>query len=140
MKLRDRLARFFQNRNGADQLSRTFTWAAFAIVILSFLVSPLLNGILSIVLWVLALLCLVYSYRRIFSKDINKRRSENARYLTWKDGKKAQLRKRKTQFQQRKDYRFFTCPQCKTTLRIPRGKGTVQITCRQCGNKFRAKS
>lgn len=38
--------------------------------------------------------------------------------------------------QQRKVYRFFTCPQCSQKLRVPKNKGKVRITCTKCGHSF----
>ena len=34
----------------------------------------------------------------------------------------------------------MTCPDCKTTLRVPRGHGKIKIVCRKCGNTFTGKS
>ena len=33
-----------------------------------------------------------------------------------------------------------TCPACKTTLRVPKGRGKIKIVCRKCGNSFMGKS
>ena len=38
--------------------------------------------------------------------------------------------------EQGRDYRFFTCPGCGGQLRVPRGKGRIQITCPRCGQRF----
>ena len=39
-----------------------------------------------------------------------------------------------------KKYRYFKCPKCKKLLRIPRGVGSVTITCKDCGTKFDKKA
>ena len=39
-----------------------------------------------------------------------------------------------------KDYKLFTCPTCKTTLRVPKGKGRINLTCPKCQTKFAGKS
>ena len=52
----------------------------------------------------------------------------------------AGLKIRREKWVQRKDYKFFTCPSCKTTLRVPRGKGKIEIVCRRCGSRFSGKS
>jgi len=140
MKFRDRVARFFQGRNGVDHLSRIFIWICFGLLILSFLFSRIWGGIASTIIWGIGLVCLIYSYWRVLSKNISKRREENAKFLYWRDRMKGRLRKKKLQFQQRKEFKFFSCPNCKTTLRVPKGKGTLQISCRQCGTKFKGKS
>ncbi len=35
-------------------------------------------------------------------------------------------------------YNYFTCPKCRRALRVPKGKGKIQITCPKCGEKFLA--
>ena len=52
----------------------------------------------------------------------------------------AAYRVRRERWVQRKDYKFFTCPSCRTTLRVPRGKGQIRIVCRKCGNTFTGKT
>ena len=52
----------------------------------------------------------------------------------------AEFRVRWERWVQRKDYKFFTCPSCKTTLRVPRGHGKIKIVCRKCGSSFTGKS
>ena len=53
---------------------------------------------------------------------------ENRRYLIWKsritDGKN----------------RYYRCPNCKQTVRVPRGRGKICIKCPKCGEKFIRKS
>ena len=34
------------------------------------------------------------------------------------------------------EYNIFICSQCGTNLRIPAGKGRVQLTCPKCRNQF----
>ena len=39
-----------------------------------------------------------------------------------------------------KKYCYFTCPKCKRRLRVPRGVGSVTVTCKNCGAKFDKKA
>ena len=39
-----------------------------------------------------------------------------------------------------KDHRYFKCPNCGQQLRVPRGKGKITVTCRNCGVSFEEKS
>lgn len=39
-----------------------------------------------------------------------------------------------------KEHRYFKCPECKHTLRVPKGKGKIEITCPFCNRKFKKKT
>ena len=81
-----------------------------------------------------------YSYFRMFSRNIYKRQTENAWYWEKRSRVVASVRMLKERWVQRKDYRFYSCPSCRTTLRVPRGKGQIKIVCRKCGSSFVRKS
>lgn len=38
--------------------------------------------------------------------------------------------------QERKHFKFFKCPACHQKIRVPKGKGRIEITCPRCGEKF----
>ena len=87
-----------------------------------------------------ALVLLGFTYYRMFSRDLIRRSDENARYFRIRERVLSALRVRKEQWVQRKDYKFFVCPACKATLRVPKGRGKIKIVCRKCGNSFMGKS
>ena len=35
-----------------------------------------------------------------------------------------------------KDHKYYACPRCRQTVRVPRGKGKISITCPKCKEKF----
>jgi LSD1 subclass zinc finger protein len=35
---------------------------------------------------------------------------------------------------------FIKCPGCHNMLRLPRGKGKLQVTCPKCGERFNKKT
>ena len=132
-KIRASFSRFMSGRYGVDQLGNVMLWTG---LILSIIGSVAKLGILTIIADVLLIVMLV----RMFSKDRYKRQHENQLYLE----KTYKLRKEMSEWLNRvknsKKYRYFTCPQCKKRLRVPRGVGKITITCKGCGNKFDKKA
>ena len=133
MNFRDKIKNFMYGRYGNDVLNR-FLIALAGIILLIALITKL--GILMY----LALAVLAFGYYRMFSKNIVKRQSENLKYLSVRSKVFVYLKNIKERWVQRKEYKFFTCPSCKATLRVPRGRGKIKIVCRKCGNSFIGKS
>ena len=80
---------------------------------------------------------IVYTYFRIFSKNISKRYQENQKYLQMTDKLRARFQKEKRMMSQRKDYHIYSCPGCGQKIRIPRGGfKKVEIECPKCHTKF----
>ena len=124
-------------RNGNDQLNRFLLLADVVILLLASLLSrTALGGLLYLLVLVLLGLC----YYRMLSRNVYKRRSENERYLRKKQQLLSRFRVLKERWKQRKDYKFFTCPSCKSVMRVPRGRGKIRIVCHKCGNTFMGKS
>ena len=134
--MKEKLARFMVGRNGNDQLN-LFLYAADAILLIA---ATLVRGQAGRWMWLAVLILLGYIYFRMFSKNLTKRREENGKYLRLRYSIQAGLKLRREKWVQRKDYKFFTCPSCKTMLRVPRGHGKIKIVCRKCGNSFTGKS
>ena len=61
---------------------------------------------------------------------------ENEKFMSLTAGIRRLFSKEKYMMKQRKDYRIFTCPGCKQKIRIPKGKGKIEITCPKCRTKF----
>ena len=126
-------ARFMSGRYGADQLGMSMLWTSLIMSIVgSFAKAPVLT--------LLADALLIYMFFRMLSKNRYKRQHENQVYLQ----KTYKMRQSMTEWMNRvknsKKYRYFTCPQCKKRLRVPRGVGSITITCKGCGNKFDKKA
>ncbi|MDD2481309.1 MAG: zinc ribbon domain-containing protein [Lutispora sp.] len=120
-------------RYGMDQLSN-------AMLILSILLLAISSFTRLSVINALAMIILIPCYARIFSRNINKRREENMKFLQWWYPKNMKL----TQFLNRvkayKTYRYYKCPQCGQRLRAPKGKGRIRVTCLKCHKEFIKKS
>ena len=92
------------------------------------------------VLSLAALAMLIWAGYRFFSRNVQKRYLENLHFMEKVGAVRNRSQMNKTKFDQRKDYKFFVCPNCKTNLRVPKGKGDIYITCSKCGTRFRGKS
>jgi len=92
------------------------------------------------ILWSLAVLGLIVTYFRMFSRNVYRRQQENGAYLRQRYKVTSAWRGAVDRWHQRRDYRFFKCPSCRTRLRVPRGKGKINIVCRKCGTSFQRKT
>jgi ribosomal protein S27E len=88
----------------------------------------------------LASIALVYTVYRILSRNLAQRRAENYRLMHFPVYLRQLQRSRRERRKQSGEYRFFTCPDCRNKLRVPRGKGKLQITCPRCGQRFSGKT
>lgn len=81
----------------------------------------------------LALLTIIISWFRMFSKNIPKRYNENQKFLKIKSNFLSIFG-----FGTGADRynRVFKCPKCKQKIRIPKGKGKIAIRCPKCGVEF----
>ena len=131
-KIKYALARFMTGRYGVDELYRASNALCLVLIVAgAFFSSPILN----IALWMFML----WSIFRSFSKNIEKRRRENEKYLSLT----RPLRKRFSRLERRiknvKAFRFRTCPRCKAFIQMPRAKGKRLINCPRCNNEFEAR-
>lgn len=86
--------------------------------------------------YLLALIVLIYSYFRMFSRNIAKRYAENQKYLAYTAKVRQLFFKKKNELQQRKTHHIYKCPQCKQKIRVPRGRGKIEIRCPKCNTRF----
>lgn len=133
--MKAKIQQFFIGRNGFDDLSRFLNWVSIILIVLSII----FGGAGSVAFYTLALACIVYAYYRALSKKVYVRMAENNKFLTRRNSFRASVRGCKERFAQRKEYKFFMCPSCRTRLRVPRGKGKIIMTCKKCGNRFEGK-
>ena len=137
-RLRNGLSRFMYGRNGADQLGLCIIWTAIVLDLISMLVKK--NGIISSIIGLVTTVMVLWALFRVFSRNLEKRRAENAAFLQkiwWPIKRKLSSGK-----QQRmdKEHKYFTCPNCKTVCRVPAGKRKIVITCPKCGAEIRGRS
>lgn len=129
------MQRFMEGRYGADQLSRTLTYVVLVLLVLCLFSRSMLLELVAVGL-------LVYNYFRIFSRNYSARSKENQKYLE----AVASVKRKWSSFvnvnRQRKDFHIYVCPNknCRQKIRVPKGKGKIQVTCPKCGTQFIKKS
>ena len=141
--MKERLRKFMEGRYGADELNRFLTVCGWVLLLIGFVLSGIDSKVALIVgsgLGTLSWALLIYSLFRTFSKRTQERASENYKYFVCKNKVLGWFRRGKARWQDRKTHRYFRCPQCKATVRVPRGKGKIRITCPKCKHQFVKKS
>ncbi len=135
---------FMYGRYGIDELGK---FMAIIMLILYFIGALFLKGNLSIAFRTAAVIIFIIFCFRVFSRNTTKRYDENTVFLNFKNSvsaKKYKIRsskRSKTKANKNsQEYAFFTCENCGTITRVPKGKGKIIITCPICKNKFEAKS
>lgn len=135
--MRMMLERIFTGRNGIDQLNTAVLVLGLVCWVASMFVP--VRGLQTILYYAFVLAAGVCIYRAL-SRNIAKRQEENRKFLQ----KTSRFRNSKESWQnkaeQKRQFKIFKCPGCGVKLRVPRGKGKIRVTCRQCGATFEEKS
>ena len=129
IKISDKIRRFFYGRYGTDQL-------CIALVVISMLFSVLGGIFENQLLQLLSTIAIFYALYRMLSKKIHVRRNENAAFLKLWNPITKKIKLWSNMLRDIKTHRYFSCPGCKNTLRVPKGKGEITITCPVCKKRF----
>lgn len=131
--LMDWFKNFMAGRYGGDQLS-------IFLVIISLLLSLTGQFAESAFLFALSHIPLFVAIYRTFSRDIQKRSMENYKFAILFSPLYSKIKTTEKRIKDAKIYKYFNCVTCKTTLRVPRGKGKIMITCPKCKTKVMKKT
>lgn len=126
--MKEKFYRFMQGRYGIDQLNSFLM----IVCVICFIVNMFIG---SIVLTFIAYGTWLFVIFRMFSKNIYARNRENDKYLNFFSPLSRWL-KLKLMSKQDPSNKYFSCPKCKQMVRVPKGHGTVVVTCPNCQNKF----
>lgn len=128
-KLKTKMARFMYGRNGMDELGRDIYIVSIVIAVVELFAR---TGVLSVI----ALAGFIYSVFRTYSKKIFARQMENEKYLSFRRKLEGKRHLQKRKWDDRKTFRYYTCKSCGQTVRVPKGKGKIEIRCPKCGATF----
>ena len=119
------LRRFMEGRYGTDKLNSAILWVGVSCCLLSmFIRLPAVNVLLTLISYVLMGIAIF----RTLSRNTYKRYRENRKFLNL------------IQRAKDREHRYFSCPRCSQTVRVPKGKGKIAISCPKCGERFIKKS
>lgn len=124
-----KMQQWMSGRYGVDELSRAMSIAAVVGLLISCIPNLQFMYIPTMVLW-------VWSLIRSYSRNLERRKAERAAYLRFTGRIKSWFSLKKRAWQERKTHRYFRCKQCKTVLRVPKGKGKIKITCSKCHSEI----
>ena len=121
--------RFMYGRNGFDALSLALLLAAFVLNLINSIFFVLLRiGLLYGLVNVCSYALLFYGLYRALSHNLTARRAELRKWQSFL-----------TRLKDR-DNRYFSCPNCKQMVRVPRNRGKLNIRCPKCGERFTRKT
>lgn len=127
-QLVQKLQQFMVGRYGNDEFTLFLSIAG---LILGLLANFKYLGFL----YYIGAILIFFSLFRTLSKNYNARRKELNRYLLWSAKPKAEIKLLINRIQERETHKYFKCKKCKAVLRVPKGRGKIEITCPKCRAK-----
>lgn len=127
--MRERFVRFMYGRYGMDSLGKFTIITGVAAMLLAGWNNSMTLSLLS---WA----CIIYSYFRMFSRNVYKRASKNQWFLGRTNKLRSAYYRQKNLMAQRRTHHIYKCPACRQKIRIPRGKGRIEIRCPKCNTTF----
>ena len=120
-RIGDWFRNFMLGRYGSDKLNLTLLTTGVVLTVLGAILGRFKwSGIFTVLSYVFLFWCIF----RMYSRNIEARRRENAAFVNFFNHLKD------------KEHRYFRCPRCHQTVRVPRGRGTITIRCPQCSERF----
>lgn len=124
-----KLQEFMYGRYGGDTLN--------TVLLISGLAVSLLGQLLNLtVLILVAYVFYGYAFFRILSKNIYARQKELYSFMKIWTPVQKWYKMRVMIWKDRKNYRYFKCPNCGQYLRAPKGRGKIEVTCQKCRKQF----
>lgn len=124
-----RIMRFMSGRYGNDKLNN-------ALLIFAVIIAFINLFLRSVVLYLLINIVIIYAASRMFSRNIEARRRENA----WFNNKINYFKRKKEIYEKQKNDKshvYRKCPACKAVLRLPHRLGKHTTVCPRCNREFK---
>ena len=127
------LYRFMAGRRGMDQFGMALYVTGLVLYILALFTRFGILNLLSLAMW-------IYAIYRAFSRNLARREKENRWFLAKYQPLKRRVSQAWVRFKNRKVYKYYRCPKCKSWLKLPRHVGEKTVTCGKCGATFTKKA
>lgn len=132
--LAEKMRAWMHGRYGEDELSRFVVVTAMAVILLSNFFRH------KEIVYLAAMVPLIWQAFRVFSRNIEKRKKERDVFLRFVGKIKHFFTLRKNMWRERRTHRYYKCPNCKVHLRVPKGRGKIEISCPKCRIKITRKT
>ena len=121
-RIGDWFRNFMLGRYGSDKLNVALLVSGIVLMLLGSILGKFTTwaGVFTL----LSYLVLIWCMFRMYSRNIDARRRDNAAFLNFFNHIKD------------KEHRYYRCPKCHQTVRVPRGRGKINIRCPKCGEQF----
>ena len=121
-RIGDWFRNFMLGRYGSDKLNVALLVSGIVLMLLGSILGKFAAwaGVFTL----LSYLVLIWCMFRMYSRNIDARKRENAAFLNFFNHMKD------------KEHRYYRCPKCHQTVRVPRGRGKINIRCPKCGEQF----
>lgn len=130
--LRERMWQFMQGRNGIDALYNFLIIVCLVLL----LVNLFLTGIAKLAITIIYTAVFSLAIFRYLSKNLYKRRKENADFLRFIKNFKGFFRLQRDRIRDRKTHVYRRCKNCKNVLRLPKKAGQHKVCCPCCSHRF----
>ncbi|MBO6240176.1 MAG: hypothetical protein J6O61_04955 [Butyrivibrio sp.] len=128
-QMNSRMAQFMYGRNGFDNLAKICNGIAILLLVINIFAQ-------SRVVYLLWLAFFAYSCFRVYSRNIPKRYAENQKFMSMTEIPRKRAKLLKLQWRDRSVSRYYICKSCHQQIRVPKGKGKIEIRCPKCGERF----
>lgn len=137
--LGNKFQKFMYGRYGIDRLYNVLLWSYLLVLIIALIIGKVTDSRIYTIISSAGLILIIFAFYRVFSKNIEKRRTENSKWLLLENKIKKNFRLISQKWKFRKTHIFRKCPKCKAVLRLKKIKGCHNVSCPHCHEKFKIK-
>ena len=138
-KAKQAFIRFMYGRYGVDKLCYAIIIASFVLNFISMFFANR-HYIASLLLDLASYVLIGWALFRMLSKNRQARFRENTVFLSVWGRLKKWFKLQYSRIRDIRTHRYFSCPNCKNNLRVPKGRGEITITCPVCKVRFDRKT